>query len=165
MLSKPLGRFNRIDVFLVSMVIIGVLGVFLVQAGFHVTSGQEVLGEKDILITVAIPSLKTMDANLFQPGEQTSITIRNQPRGAVTITKAVKHTPQAVFILPSGKPVTVPDLSQEHSIDYVVTLKDHAKVSKEGYVTEGVKVKIGLPIELEGYKYRVYGKIIDVNPI
>lgn len=163
--GKVLGKWNILDASLVGVFALVAVGIMLVQSGSLVTSGKEVQGESDIRITVQIPSLKTLDKSLFVPGKTTAITIRNQPRGDVKI-ESVKISPvQAVFLNSLNHAVSVEDLSQKNSYDYTITLKDHALIAKDGYVTEGVKVKIGLPIELEGFKYRVYGKIVDVNPI
>lgn len=163
--GRLFGRFNILDVVVGSAVVLGVAGVFLVQSGTQVTSGQVVEGESDILISVQIPSLKTLDPDLFEPDKNTSITIRNQPRGEVLI-ESVKSNPTKVTMLGSNqKPLAVQDLAQANSYDYTLVLKDHAQVTKDGFVTEGVKVKIGLPIELEGFNYRVYGKIVDVEAV
>lgn len=163
--GRLFGKINLVDGVISLAIILGVLGVLLVQSGWHVTSGQVVQGESDILISVQIPRLTTLDKNLFKPGAKTAITIRNQPRGDVLV-ESVKSTPSRVpFLDGAGKPVAVPDVSQTNSYDYILKLKDHAKVTADGYVAEGVKVKIGLPIELEGFKYRVYGKIVNVEAV
>lgn len=161
--GRLFGRFNVLDVVVTGAIALGVAGVFLVQSGTQVTSGQVVEGETDILVYVQIPSLKTLDRELFEPDKNTSITIRNQPRGEVLI-ESVKSAPTKVTMLGSNqKPLAVDDIAMANSYDYTVVLKDHAKITKDGFVTEGVKVKIGLPIELEGFNYRVYGKIVDVQ--
>jgi len=157
--GKLWGKINVIDFTLAVVVVVGVLGVFLVQSGTEVTSGKVVEGESDILTTIQIPNLKTLDKNLFEVGKKTAITIRNQPRGEVLIQNVVS-APVRITVS-SGK--AVPDMAQNNSYDYTIVLKDHAKITADGYVAEGVKVKIGLPIELEGFKYRVYGKIVDVE--
>jgi hypothetical protein len=163
--GKLLGRFNILDSVFAGAVTLGLLGIFLVQSGTHVTSGQMVEGESDIAVTVQIPNLKTLDSKLFEPGKMTAITIRNQPRGEVKIESVDMHPVRMTLANAAGKPLLVDDLSQANGYDYLITLRDHAKVTKEGYVAEGVKVKIGLPIELEGFKYRVYGKIVDVEAV
>jgi Domain of unknown function (DUF4330) len=162
--GKIFGKINIVDFVVGSAITLGVLGVFLVQSGTHITSGNVVEGEKDIAIVVQLPMLRTLDKNLFVAGDKTSITIRNQPRGEVLIQK-VEVNPVTITESSVGSHhvASYPDPSQPNSYDFTMTLKDHAKVTKEGYVTEGVKVKVGLPIELEGFKYRVYGKIIDVE--
>jgi hypothetical protein len=163
-MSRFLGKWNVLDASVLGVLALAATGVLLVQSGFHVTSGQVVDAEKDIAISVQIPMLKTLDPGLFKAGEQTSITIRNQPRGEVAILSA-KHTPVQVALPGAGGAKAYDDPTQRNSYDFLLTLKDHAKQTKDGYVTEGVKVKVGLPIELEGFKYRVYGKIVDVNPL
>lgn len=163
--GKLFGRINVIDLMIGAMVLAGVLGVFLVQSGTYVTSGQVVEGESDIAVSIQIPMLKTLDSNLFVPGQKTSITIRNQPRGEVMI-ESVKREPARMMVASSdGTARLVEDLAQENSFNYTLRLRDHAKITKDGYVTEGVKVKVGLPIELEGFKYRVHGKIVDVEAL
>lgn len=161
--GKLLGRINIVDFIIGGIILLGVLGIFLVQSGTHITSGQMVEGETDILITVQIPNLKTLDPQLFEPHKKTAITIRNQPRGDVLIEQVSSNPVRITGVLPSGKPVLVDDLAQTNGYDYLIQLKDHAKITKDGYVSEGVKVKVGLPIELEGFKYRVYGKIVNVE--
>jgi hypothetical protein len=163
--GRLFGRINIIDSVFTLAVVLGVAGVFLVQSGVHVTSGQVVQGETDIAITVFIPLFKTLDSELFKPGEKTSITIRNQPRGDVLIEGVEKTPVKMTAIFQNGQTQIVDDLAQVNSMDYTLRLRDHAKITKDGYVAEGVKVKVGLPMELEGFKYRVYGKIVNVEPI
>ena len=66
-------------------------------------------------------------------------------------------------MLPNGSLKTVSDPADPLGNDYMVTLKDHALFTQDGYVTEGIKVKIGLNIEVEGKNYRVPGMIIGVE--
>jgi hypothetical protein len=120
-------------------------------------------GEGDIHYTIYIRNLKTLQPNLFAPGKKLSITIRNQPRGEVSIVD-VKQTPKrASFMLANGSLKTVEDPADPYGYDYLITLKDHALFSQDGYVTEGIKVKVGLGIEVEGHDYRVPGAIVDVR--
>ena len=57
----------------------------------------------------------------------------------------------------------VPDPAQPNLYDAVVTIKDVAKITKDGAVVGGNKIKIGLPIVLEGFNYRVGGTISNVQ--
>lgn len=161
--GRFLGKVNIVDLFTTSVVVLGVLGVFLVQSGLHVTSGQVVEGEADIFVDVQISDLKSLDPNLFKAGEKTDITIRNQPRGSVSIVEAHSQPVQVTVLDSKGQVKGVGDYSEPNGHDFFVTLKDHAKITQNGYVAAGVKVKVGLPIELEGFKYRAYGRIINVR--
>jgi hypothetical protein len=158
--GRLFGRFNVLDTAVASLIGLMVLGVFVVQSGLHTTSGQVVEGESDIQIHVQISDFKTLDPQLFVPGNATHITIRNQPRGDVTITSAQCKRIQVSL----GNGAVANDAAEPNGHECFVVLRDHALVTKDGYVTEGVKVKVGLGIELEGFKYRVYGRITDVLP-
>ncbi len=159
--------FGKINIFDFGGLALGLLvagGILLTQSGMYRTSGQVIQGEGDIQYTVYIRNLKTLQPNLFQPGKKLSITIRNQPRGQVEILD-VKQTPKrSSYLLPNGSLKTVEDPADPYGYDYLITLKDHALFSADGYVTEGIKVKIGLGIEVEGHDYRVSGAIVDIKP-
>jgi hypothetical protein len=161
--GRLFGRISVIDLLLIGVVVLTLLGVMLVRSRLHMTSGTQVERIAPIYITVQIPNLKTLDPQMFKTGDHTSVTIRNQPRGDVRLVNVTMQPVHVTFAGPNGKPYRVPDLAQEHGYDYTLVLEDMAHVTKTGYVTEGVKVKVGLPIELEGFRYRVYGKIINVQ--
>ena len=55
------------------------------------------------------------------------------------------------------------DYSSPFQYDAVVTLIDDAKITKDGAVVGGNKIKIGLPIVLEGFNYRLGGTISNVQ--
>jgi hypothetical protein len=161
--GKLFGKINVIDFGGFALGLLVVLGVLLTQSGLYRTSGQVIKGEGDIYYTVYIRNLKTLQPDLFKPGKKLSITIRNQPRGQVEIVD-VKQTPKhSSYMLPSGVLKTVADPADPYGYDYLITLKDHALFSEDGFVTTGIKVKIGLGIEVEGHDYRVSGAIVDVR--
>ncbi len=163
--GRLFGKMNVIDFGGMALGLLVTLGIMAVQSGMYRTSGQVIKGEGDIEYTVYIRNLKTLQPNLFVPGKKLSITIRNQPRGEVSIV-AVQQTPkQSSFMLPNGQLKTVSDPADPLGNDYRVTLKDHAQFTNDGYVTEGIKVKIGLNIEVEGKDYRVPGMIIGVKEV
>lgn len=158
-------RLSIIDGLIVLFVLLVAVGVVLVRRGDYVTSGAVVEGEQDIEIVVQVLGLETQDTELFKPGDKTSITIRNQPRGEVTIIRAQGTPVQVTLLNKEGVPSAVRDLARPTAYNFTIWLKDRAKVTKDGYVADGVKVKVGLPIELEGFKYRVNGRISDVRAI
>ena len=157
--GRLFGRLNVLDAAVAVLIGLMIVGVFAVQSGLHTTSGQVVQGETDIHIAVQISDFKTLDPNLFKPQQTTSITIRNQPRGQVEIVSSTCERIQTVV----GDNRVGQDPAEPNGYECFVVLKDHALVTKDGYVTNGVKVKVGLGIELEGFKYRVYGRITDVT--
>ena len=44
-----------------------------------------------------------------------------------------------------------------------ITIKDVAKITKDGAVVGGNKIKMGLPVTLEGQRYKFNGTISDVR--
>ena len=63
------------------------------------------------------------------------------------------------------KVMVVEDVSQANMYDVTVTLTDTAKITKDGAVVGGNKIKIGLPITLEGRDYKFTGTVSDLKII
>jgi hypothetical protein len=155
------GRLNIVDAGLLVLGLLVLLGVGMVQSGFHATSSAMIQGEKPVLMTVFVRT-RALNPRLFQAGEVTNITVRNQPRGEVSIVKVERQQVQTV--VPQGSGVKmVADPTQPDVFDYHLTLKDTAIQTPEGFVANGVKIKVGLPVELEGFEYRLTGGIIKVE--
>ena len=57
----------------------------------------------------------------------------------------------------------IKDPAQSAIYDAIVTITDTAKITKDGAVVGGNKIKIGLPVTLEGTNYRLNGTISDVR--
>jgi hypothetical protein len=107
--------------------------------------------EVEVVIRVAAQNVE----GLLKPGEKTSIVIRNQPYGEVKI-KSVKPLEDNVYIpMPDGKAIAVPDPRPEAGLskNLLVTLEGNAQITKNGPVLGNNKIKIGTPIELEGFNY------------
>jgi hypothetical protein len=161
--GRLLGKYNIFDAMMLGIALLIGVGLLAVQSGWHQTSGETIKGEADIEYTVLLRNLKTLKKDLFVPGKTLSITIRNQPRGEVTILDA-QVTPKKLAVpTATGEAKVIDDPADLYGYDYLIQLKDHALVTDEGYVTEGIKVKVGLPIEVEGFDYRVNGVIADVK--
>ncbi|HEY9746802.1 MAG TPA: DUF4330 domain-containing protein [Oculatellaceae cyanobacterium] len=161
--GRLFGKINVIDFLSLALILLAALGMIAVQSGWHKTSGQVIRGEGDIQYTILIRNLKTLQPDLFQPGKKLSITIRNQPRGEVPILDVKRNPRRTSFMGPNGQLQTIEDPADPYGYDYLITLRDHALFTQDGYVAEGIKVKIGLSIEVEGKNYRVPGVIVDVR--
>ena len=92
---------------------------------------------------------------------KTFITIRNVPYTELEVVN-VNSQPRKIYA-PLSKSVLVPDPAQPAIFDAVVTIKDVAKITKDGAVVGGNKIKMGLPVTLEGQKYKFNGTISDVR--
>ena len=63
----------------------------------------------------------------------------------------------------SEQHLTIKDPAQPALFDAVVTISDTAKITKDGAVVGGNKIKMGLPVTLEGENYKFNGTISDVR--
>jgi len=164
--GKVFGKFNIIDTLVVLFVILGALGLFLVKTGKHLTSSQVNQGTKQVQFDVAMrgQKLSTNEA-LFKAGDQSFITIRNVPYTELTIVKASRTPWQTAIPDPKNpsKAIAVDDPSSPYTYNFLITLKDNAIITPNGPVIGGNKIKIGLPIELEGYNYKLMGIVSDVR--
>jgi hypothetical protein len=161
---KKVRKINYIDFGLLVVTLLSLLGFGLARSGLAGVD-QVIEGVSKVAIVVYISGLKTHDLNLFKEGEKASITVRNVPlQPPMTIIKVV-HTPkQIAFPSPDGKKILAyPDPANPMSHDFVVTVVDDAERTKDGFVVRGQKIKIGNPIELEGFKYRAQGIVVDVR--
>ena len=111
--------------------------------------------------------MKTLDPEIFKKGEKAAITIRNRPvHPPMTISK-VKHWPhKASFLKPDASGVVAfADPATPYAHDFLVTLLDEADATRDGFVIRGNKIKIGNLVELEGFKYRAQGVVVDIEPV
>ena len=152
------------------IIIIAVIAVVLIGAlaylGKNKFSKSPVEATKKIAFQVMIRSVSLTDAkNPFKIGEESFITIRNVPYTKLQIID-VASSPKKT-ILPVNNPqqpfIVIDDYSQPFQFDFVVTLIDDAKITKDGPVVGGNKLKMGLPIVLEGFDYRFGGTIVNVR--
>lgn len=149
---------------IIAVLIISVLGFGLARAGYAGVD-KVIQSTNKVSIDVYIIGLKTLDTKLFKVGEKSAVTIRNQPvHPPMTITK-VEHTPrQVAFLSPDGKKaIAFPDPANAIAHDFLVTVTDEAERTQDGYVIRGNKIKIGNQIELESFKYRVQGVVVDLR--
>ncbi|MBI5172623.1 MAG: DUF4330 domain-containing protein [Candidatus Melainabacteria bacterium] len=156
-------RLNLIDFSLLAGALTAVLGLGLARAGYAGVN-QKIQGTPRVNIEVFITGLKTKDTTLFTPGQKASITIRNQPvHPPMTIVKCEHWQKQVAFLSPDGKKaVAFPDPANAIAHDFLVTVQDDSEQTEDGYVIRGNKIKVGNQIELEAFKYRVQGVVVDI---
>lgn len=161
---KVLGRFNPLDFFCLLIVILAGAGFFLAKADCAGVD-QAIAGKAVVNIDVYFSGLKTEDPDtIFKVGDKSAMTIRNQPvEPAMTISKVAHNPKKSAFVSSSGKVFAEVDPSQPLAHDFVVTLSDQAEISKDGYVVHGQKIKVGNPIELESFSYRVQGVVVGIK--
>ena len=90
-----------------------------------------------------------------------NIIIRNQPAGSVKLIRVDDINRVLVAVQPDGSVVTAPDPNRATvgTLNARFVLKGDATVSKSGVVLAGTKLKVGIPVELEGELYRLNGTV------
>lgn len=164
--GKIFGIVNIIDFSIVAIILLGLLGVFLVKSGRFVTSANVIQRQTPIEFDVVIRGQKlSKDEPLLKKGDNTFITIRNVPYTSLEIVKSARTPWQTVIPDPKNpsKALAVTDPTTSYTYNFLVTLKDDAVITQDGAVIGGNKIKIGLPVTLEGHNYRLMGVVSDVK--
>ncbi len=143
---------------------VGVLTMF----HFRGTADKQIEAKATIGFQVFLRGV-TLTGNVspINPGDKTFITIRNVPYTDLKVIDARIDTKKT--LVPNNKggkdvAIMVEDVSQAFLYDMIVTLVDEsAKITKDGAVVGGNKIKIGLPVTLEGPSYKLNGTVSDVR--
>jgi len=163
-------RLNAFDSAVIVLVVLCALGFGMARAG-HAGVDKIIEGKSRIEIDVFLIGIKTLDADIFKAGDVSAITIRNRPVEPPMKISRVHHWPhKASFLSPDGKsavaftdPALTDDKNTPIAYDYMITVEETADRTKDGYVVSGNKIKIGNQVELEGFKYRTQGVVVDIR--
>lgn len=149
---------------LILAVIIGALTFFSVRQ----TADKQIEATSKIMFQVFLRSVTiTSKDEPIKTGDKTFITIRNVPYTELEVTDVKMDNKKVVVPLNKAKEpfIVTNDLGQVAMYDILVTIVDTAKITKDGAVVGGNKIKIGLPVTLEGENYKFNGNISNVQVI
>lgn len=157
-------ELKKTDYVIMTVIVLFLSAFFLFWSGFAGKfSKTPVKAEKDINFTVFLRGVTlTSDKIPFKTGEETFITIRNVPYTKLVI-KDVKFDSRKIVVGTANSTKTVEDPATPNLYDYSVTVSDKAKITDDGAVIGGNKIKIGIPIILEGETYKLQGVVSDVE--
>lgn len=164
-LTDSLKNFKPVDIIIVAGVTIALLVGFFTYKNFRQTAAKQIEATSKISFQVYIRGV-TLTGNEIplRSQEKTFISIRNVPYSDLDIVDVKADRKKIVLpILNSKKVMVVEDPSQANVYDLVVTLSDVAKITKDGAVVGGNKIKMGLPITLEGKDYKFNGTVSDLK--
>ena len=156
------------------IVIIGIIAALLVGfftfKHFRQTADKQIETTAPIVFDVYLRGITlTGGVSPLHPNEKTFISIRNVPYSDIEILNVKMERRKVVMpminnIKSAAKNVLVSeDFSQPYVYDIIVTLTDTAKITKDGAVVGGNKVKMGLPITLEGVDYKFNGTVANIT--
>ena len=121
---------------------------------------------KPVQVSVDVHNLYSADPqqllNSAREDAFINIVIRNQPAGRVTLLSVDDLTNPLTEVLPNGSvviadaPVTV---LPRHAR---FVMEAQAEIKSSGVVIGGTKLKVGVPVELEGRLYRLNGVVSGV---
>ena len=156
------------------IVIIGVavaLAVgFVTFKNFRQTADKQIETTSPIVFDVFLRGITLTGGDTpIKSGDKTFISIRNVPYSDLEVVNVKTERKKTVLpVLANTKNATknvlvVDDVAQSNLYDIVVSLTDTAKITKDGAVVGGNKVKMGLPITLEGVDYKFNGTVSNIT--
>lgn len=163
--GKLFGVINIIDLAVILLVVVLVSGYMMVKSGAHKTSAEVVKNTADIEFDVFSRGQKILDPDsLFKDEGKAFLTIRNVPYTSLEIVK-YECTPWQIAVLhpEDNTAVAIDDPSAPFTQDCMLTLKDKAEITKDAPVIGGNKIKVGLRVDIEGFKYRLPAVVSDVR--
>lgn len=159
-------KIKPFDYLIIAILIIALVVGVLTYKGKRATSSNQIEASVNVELEIYLRGVtSTADNPIFKAGDETFITIRNVPYTKLKITE-VKFDKRKALLpsVNSKKPyVVVNDETLPYQYDYLIKVVDSAKITKDGdAVLGGNKVKIGIPMTLEGAKYKLNGVISNV---
>ena len=154
-----------VDLIIVCGVVIALIVGFFTYKNFRQTAAKQIEATSQISFQVFIRGLTYTGSDMpIRAGEKTFISIRNVPYTDLDIVSVKAERKKVILpVLKANKVMIVDDVSQANMFDVTVNLKDTAKITKDGAVVGGNKIKIGLPITLEGRDYKFTGTVSDLR--
>ena len=156
----------KVDLIIIGCIIIALCVGFVTFKGYRQTADKQIEATSNIIFKVYMRGVTFSGENIpIKKGEKTFISIRNVPYSDLDIVDVKADRRKLVLQTPSTKKVVivVEDPAQPDLYDVVVTLTDKAKITKDGAVVGGNKIKLGLPITLEGANYKFTGSVSDLQ--
>lgn len=159
-------KFNFMDAVIIIGVIIALfVGLFTVKH-FRQTADKQVEATSPIVFQVFLRGVTVTGEEFpIKSNDKTFITIRNVPYSELNVTNVISNTRKLAIATQkaSEQYALITDPAQPDVYDAIVTVKDVAKITKDGAVVGGNKIKMGLPVTLEGKNYKFNGTISDVR--
>ena len=161
-----MNNFQLVDILIVLGVIIALIVGVMTTKHFRQTADKQIEATSPITFKVFLRGVTVTGEDFpIKANDKTFITIRNVPYTELNVLNVSSEARKTAIA--SSKAVDqyilVKDPTQPAIFDAVVTITDTAKITKDGAVVGGNKIKMGLPVTLEGGSYKFNGTISDVR--
>ena len=159
--SKKIGI---IDLIIFAGIIIALAVGFCTSKQFRQTADKQIETTSPIVFQIFLRGVTVTGEEFpIKVNEKSFLTIRNVPYTELNVTEVNSQPRKTYYPGLKDEPVLVLDPAQPSVFDAVITVKDTAKITKDGAVVGGNKIKMGIPVTLEGEKYKFNGTISDVR--
>ncbi len=165
--GRLFGKVSILDLGAALVILLVIVGIFVVPG----TSGKSTIAQiktQPIEVDVIVRGLSVRDPNIvineFNKAKKANVIIRNEPYGQVDIISVRQLSRNLVIPQPDGSAKVIADpRTDAYSADLFMTLGGQAQLTKDGFVLGNNKIKIGTPLELEGFNYSFNASVIDVR--
>lgn len=155
-------KLSLVDFIIVIGVVIALFVGLFTAKHFRQTADKQIEATSPIMFQVFLRGVTVTGEEFpIASNSKTFISIRNVPYTELDVVN-VNSQPRKIYS-PMTKNTLVPDPAQPAIFDAIITIKDVAKITKDGAVVGGNKIKMGLPVTLEGQRYKFNGTISDVR--
>ncbi len=159
-------KFNKfVDLIIILGIILAIFVGVITIKHYRETASKQIEATSQINFNVYLRGVTLTGQEIpIKKDETTFISIRNVPYSDLKVID-VESTPKMTTISSNNSAgyKVVPDSSQPNTYDISVKVTDTAKITKDGAVVGGNKIKIGLPITLEGKTYKLTGTVSDIE--
>lgn len=161
---KMLKKLRPLDIIIILIVLIALIVGAVTFTGKRATSSKQIEASTKVDIEIYFRGVVVTSNNSpFETGDETFITIRNVPYTKLKITNVNYDRKKVMMPTSTGGYKVVDDVTSPFNYDFLVTVEDDAKITKDGAVVGGNKIKIGLPVTLEGVDYRLNGIVSNIS--
>lgn len=161
---KLFKKLRPLDIIIIVIILAAMFVGMLTFLGKRATSSAQIEASTKVDIEVYFKNVVVTSNNSpFETGAETFITIRNVPYTKLKIVNVNYDRKKVILPTVNNNYQVVDDLTAPFSYDFLVTVEDDAKITKDGAVVGGNKIKIGLPVTLEGVDYRLNGVVSNIS--
>lgn len=159
-------KLSIIDIIILVGILIALFVGIITMKQFRQTADKQIEATSNISFQVFLRGVTVTGVDFPIKSEQsTFITIRNVPYTELKVLD-VNYAPRMMAInsdVKGEKYILIKDPAQPSIYDAIITITDSAKITKDGAVVGGNKIKMGLPVTLEGKNYKFNGTISDIK--